>query len=152
MTGCKVIIIVCVSLLFSNLFSVPKSVHSFELSSESKLSRSGFVLPQKPETQLTRAEQKGKALYEYYCALCHGKTGKGDGFNSYNLDPPPAKHADPARMKARSDSQLRIIIRKGGRGLGLSPLMPAWAETLTDKQVADLIAYIRTLSRQAKSN
>jgi hypothetical protein len=80
---------------------------------------SGLVLPQKRKSELTPAEQKGQSLYEYYCALCHGKTGKADGFNSYNLTHSPKNLADRAQMAVLSDSQIEKVIRDGGP--------PAWA-------------------------
>ncbi len=107
-----------------------------------------FQLPQKPKSALTPVEQKGRTLYGYYCALCHGKTGKGDGFNSYNLTKPPRNFTDRARMAALSDSRIKKTILDGGAALGMSPDMPAWGGVLTDKEASDLTAYIRTLAKQ----
>ena len=109
---------------------------------------SKFQLPQKPASALTPAEQKGRSLYEYYCALCHGKTGKGDGFNSYILSKPPRNFTDRARMTALSDSRIKKTILEGGAAVGLSPDMPAWGGVLTEKKASDLTAFIRTLAKQ----
>jgi mono/diheme cytochrome c family protein len=105
-----------------------------------------FVLPQKTKNELTPAEQKGQSLYEYYCVICHGKMGKGDGFNSYNLTNPPKNLADRSQMAVLSDSQIEKVIRDGGTTLGLSPQMPAWGGVLTEKETADVTAFIRTLA------
>jgi len=113
-------------------------------------SQSTFVLPQKHRTSLTREELRGKALYEYYCALCHGKTGNADGFNSYNVSPPPAKHTDTTLMATLSNTQIQKIIREGGPSIGRSPQMPPWGNVLTDQEIADLTAFIRTLSSSAE--
>jgi mono/diheme cytochrome c family protein len=107
-----------------------------------------FVLPQKPKNELTPAEQKGQSLYEYYCVICHGKRGKGDGFNSYNLTKPPKNFTDRDQMAVLSDSQIEKAIRDGGTALGLSPQMPAWVGVLTEKEAADVTAFIRTLAVQ----
>ena len=40
-----------------------------------------------PWIDFTYAERKGKQLYDHYCAVCHGSSGEGDGFNAFNLDP-----------------------------------------------------------------
>ncbi|MFZ0451633.1 MAG: cytochrome c [Desulfatiglandaceae bacterium] len=109
---------------------------------------SKFQLPQIPKSALTPAEQKGRALYEYYCTLCHGKTGKGDGINSYNLSKPPRNFTDRARMAAISDSQIQKVIKEGGTVMSLSPLMPAWGGVLTVGEASDLTAFIRTLAKQ----
>lgn len=108
---------------------------------------SGFVLPQKHEIFPSRSAQRGRDLYDYYCAICHGKTGRADGFNAPNLATPPAEHADANRMAARTDLQLREIIGKGGPAFSLSPQMPPWGALLTDQEVSDLIAYIRVLPK-----
>ena len=111
-----------------------------------KEERSKFLLPQK-QSKLTFVEQKGKALYDYYCVLCHGVTGNGDGFNSYMLATPPAKLADPAFMAKLSDEQIKGVIRDGGAAHGLSSIMPSWGGLLKAKDITVLIAYIRTLSK-----
>jgi cytochrome c len=116
--------------------------------SENRPASSGFKLPHKPKSALTPAEQKGQPLYEYYCVLCHGKTGKGDGFNSYNLTKSPKNFTDQAQMAALSDSQIERAILEGGVGLGLSPQMPAWGGVLSDKEASELTAFIRTLAKQ----
>jgi mono/diheme cytochrome c family protein len=119
-----------------------------QTTSEERPESSGFKLPHKPKSALTPVEQNGQSLYEYYCALCHGKTGKGDGFNSYNLTKSPKNFTDKAQMAALSDSQIERAILEGGRGLGLSPQMPAWGGVLSDKQASELTAFIRTLAKQ----
>ncbi len=120
----------------------------FQPSSEDRPATSGFLLPQIPKSALTPAEQKGQALYAYYCLLCHGKTGKGDGFNSYNLTTPPRNFTDRAKMASLSDKQIEKTILQGGAAQGLSPQMPAWGGVLTQRQATDLTAFIRTFAKQ----
>ena len=107
-----------------------------------------FELPRKHLSNLTPAEQIGQDLYRHYCTICHGMTGQGDGFNSFNLATTPAKHADSARMTNRSDSQIQKVIKEGGTALDMSPLMPPWGAVLTDRQIVALSTYIRTLTKQ----
>jgi mono/diheme cytochrome c family protein len=136
-------------LLFSLLVSLSVTGQMPQSSPQGEVKQPGFVLPQKHQSRLTPAEQRGRALYEYYCYLCHGKTGKADDFNSYSLTSSPAKFADAAFMATLSDNQMRTVIKGGGSSLGLSPQMPTWGGVLTDKQVDDVIAFIRTLSKKA---
>jgi mono/diheme cytochrome c family protein len=110
--------------------------------------QSGFDLPEKPKSTMTASEQRGGNLYEYYCAVCHGKTGEGDGINSFQLTTPPAKHADEALMSTLSDADIQKVIKGGGPAFGRSPQMPPWGGVLTDRQVADLVAFIRVLSKK----
>jgi len=89
----------------------------------------------------------GREAYQHYCQTCHGESGAGDGFNAFNLDPHPRDLSDPDFQKKKSDDDLRDAIRRGGAGVGLSPLMPPWGHTLTDRQVDGLILYLRTFRR-----
>ncbi|MEE8399136.1 MAG: cytochrome c [Desulfobacterales bacterium] len=108
---------------------------------------SGFVLPEEHETGLTNKEKRGSVLYGYYCALCHGDSGKGDGFNSFSLSTAPAEHADASYMDTLSDSYIRMVIKNGGASQERSPLMPSWGAVLNDKQISYLITFIRTLAQ-----
>ena len=88
----------------------------------------------------------GKEHYQLYCASCHGATGAGDGPVSAGLDPKPAAHSDGEYMNALSDAHLRKVIAEGGAAAGKSPLMAPWGGTLSDDQITDVIAYIRSLA------
>ncbi len=90
---------------------------------------------------------QGKLTFTYYCQTCHGETGAGDGFNAFNLDPHPRDLSAPEFQKKKSDADLADAIRRGGSGVGLSALMPPWGHTLSDRQVGELVLYIRTLSK-----
>jgi mono/diheme cytochrome c family protein len=137
-------------LLFSLLVSLSVTAPVSPTAPQGGVKQSGFVLPPKHESRLSPAEQRGQALYEYYCYLCHGKTGNGDGFNSYTLLKPPAKLADATFMATVSDIQIHTVIKGGGPALGLSPQMPTWGGVLTDKQIDDVIAFIRTLAKKTQ--
>lgn len=94
---------------------------------------------------LSYSAREGRALFQHYCATCHGPEGRGDGFNAYNLDPRPRDLADPAFQAQRSHDDLAAIIRLGGGAAGLSTAMPPWGRTLNHRQVQNLIVYLRTL-------
>ncbi len=142
--GFRFILILCGVLLFPMLLLMG-------CAEEHLSEQSGFVLPQKHLTSLTREEQRGKVLYEYYCALCHGKTGEGDGFNSFNMSTPPARHTDAILMGTLSDTQIQLVIREGGSALGRSPQMPPWGGVLTDQEISDLTVFIRTLAKPGRN-
>jgi mono/diheme cytochrome c family protein len=92
----------------------------------------------------------GKDVYQHYCQTCHGETGAGDGFNAFNLDPRPRDLSAPI-FQGKSDAELVDAIRRGGAGVGLSPLMPPWGRTLTARQIEDVILFLRTLRRPEAS-
>ena len=103
----------------------------------------------KPEAVLNYEQSNGKKLFEHYCAVCHGASGEGDGFNAFNLSPKPRNLTDRAAMTSFSDQQLADAISRGGWERGKSNLMPPWGHTLNERQIRYLVAYLRTL-RESK--
>ncbi len=89
----------------------------------------------------------GRKIYKMNCSPCHGEKGKGDGVGARLLPVKPADHSDGNVMNNRSDKYLSKIISKGGSAVGKSTYMPAWGGRFSDRQIRDLIAHIRTLSR-----
>ena len=94
--------------------------------------------------------EQGKRLYRENCAPCHGESGKGDGVGARSLPVRPADHTNGALMGSRTDAFLRDVIAKGGSGMGLSSFMPAWQGLFKDKEIKDLVDYIRTLAVPTK--
>jgi mono/diheme cytochrome c family protein len=92
----------------------------------------------------------GRLIYGRYCAVCHGETGGGDGFNAYNIkaayDVTPAAFADSAFMASLKDDVALAAIRGGGPAIGKSPAMPPWGRTLTASELADVWHYARSLA------
>ena len=107
--------------------------------------------PPEPEPVAHDPIARGNDTYQLYCASCHGPKGAGDGPTSTSLDPKPAKHNDGDYMNPLSDEHLSKVIKEGGVAVGKSPLMAPWGGTLSDEQVADVIAFIRSLAVPAYS-
>jgi mono/diheme cytochrome c family protein len=97
---------------------------------------------------LSRAQNQadGKKVYTTYCVSCHGEKGKGDGTAAASLPAKPADHTNGAMMNQLNDKFLYDIISKGGGAVGKSSFMPAWGGALTDAQIRDVIAFIRSLA------
>ena len=91
-------------------------------------------------------QAQGKKLYNSYCVGCHGDQGRGDGPAAAALPVKPANHTDGTVMNQLPDKFLMEIISKGGGAVGKSPVMPAWGGALNDKQIRDIIAYVRSLA------
>ena len=91
-------------------------------------------------------QAEGRKLYASYCATCHGEKGKGDGMAAKSLPVKPADHTNGVLMNQHNDKFLMDIIFKGGNAVGKSSFMPAWGGALDEKQVRDLVAFIRTLA------
>jgi len=88
----------------------------------------------------------GKARYDLFCGSCHGASGKGDGPAAASLTPKPRDHSDGKYMNTLTDKYVFDIIKGGGASAGKSPLMPPWAGQLSDQDIRNLVAYIRSLA------
>ena len=82
------------------------------------------------------------------CAQCHGATGMGDGMalTELNIAVRPVPWPDKVGMAKFSDDQLTQIITQGGKAVGKSGAMPKFHNKLSDEQIADVVAYIRSLA------
>ena len=89
---------------------------------------------------------RGATHYATLCASCHGARGDADTPIALALVPKPARHNDGAYMNELDNEHLFLVIKNGGSALGKSPLMAAWGGSLTDAQIRDVIAFIRTLA------
>ena len=88
----------------------------------------------------------GQAKYQQLCVTCHGASGKGDGPAAVALTPKPKDLIETTK----SDAELKAVISKGGAAVGLSPVMPAWGATVSEADITNLIAHIRSLRSVTK--
>jgi cytochrome c553 len=81
-----------------------------------------------------KTEKSAAALFQQNCATCHGSDGKG----AASVRPPD--FTNPAFQRSVSGREITNAIRNGkanGR-------MPAWAGKLSDAQINNLAAYVRS--------
>ncbi len=96
--------------------------------------------------------QRGQQLYRHYCAACHGIEGTGTGRNAPYLERmgrAPRDHTDVWYMNRLSDAELYRAISEGKRRDGEPPFMPWWGYTLTEQDIWNLVAFIRSLAKDA---
>lgn len=84
---------------------------------------------------------KGKKVYADKCVGCHGEKGKGDGPGAGMLSKKPADYTDKKAMSKLTDADLKRTVKQG------KAPMPAWSMILTDQEIDDVVAYIRTFSK-----
>lgn len=112
------------------------------------VSLAAWTVPPAPEGfELGGDAERGKAVFARSCALCHGPAGKGDSSMAASLDPKPRDLTDRALLAKRSDWELYLVIRDGGKALDLSPQMFSFKSLLKDQQIRDAAAYVRSLAR-----
>lgn len=98
--------------------------------------------------------EQGKTLYVEYCLQCHGGRGEGWGW-SKKVPPPPVPIpdlSDPKHMKQLSDEYLFDIIKGGGEAVGKTRLMPPAGRVITDAEIWDVVAYLRSLTPKGKGS
>ena len=90
-----------------------------------------------------QARQRGKALFQQNCVLCHGAAADGHGVRSMGLDRTPADFSNPQWNAASAPARIYHAIREGVPG---SP-MPSWS-ALSEAETWDLVAYLVSVSTQ----
>ena len=83
---------------------------------------------------------KGKNIYVDKCLKCHGEKGRGDGPKAEDLEKKPADYTDKEKMSKLTDADLKKTVKEGKKP------MPAFGKKLTEEQIDDVIAYVRSFA------
>ncbi len=97
---------------------------------------------QQPQLQRPNPEA-GERFYKQNCINCHGASGRGDGAAADKLEPKPADLTSD-KTQAKQDTELIETIKFGRPGTA----MPGWVSELDERDMRDMMAYIRTLGRK----
>jgi mono/diheme cytochrome c family protein len=85
----------------------------------------------------------GRKLYDRHCSECHGNTGKGDGMAGEGLDEKPSDLTDAEWEHGNTDGELFVVVRDGA---GPKSEMKGFAKKLAEKEIWDVVNFVRTLS------
>jgi mono/diheme cytochrome c family protein len=85
----------------------------------------------------------GKALFGQHCAVCHGLKGKGNGPSGKALDPKPTDFT----MATPNDDEWFKATKEGTAAVGKSKGMEGFGKKLTDAEIRDVLAYVKTLKK-----
>jgi mono/diheme cytochrome c family protein len=83
--------------------------------------------------------ERGREVYADKCQRCHGADGQGHTRLGEEVNPPDL--SDPALHRRRGAARMIASVTNGRGG------MPAFRQKLSRQQIADSVAYVRTLRR-----
>ena len=92
-----------------------------------------------PEADTAETIEAGKKLYARHCASCHGPNGKGDGGMALSGGE-PSDLTDDKWDCGSTDGEIFVAIRDG-----LSSDMLAYKDKLNEKQIWQVVTFIRSL-------
>ena len=83
--------------------------------------------------------EAGKAVYDYKCKKCHGTNGEGNAAlaKSWKVTFPDFRSKE---LQRKTDADLKKVVAEG-KGKMLPP------KDLSDQQVEDVIAFLRSLAK-----
>ena len=108
---------------------------------EESMRTDGALLPRDSQDA---AIFRGGLVYANYCVTCHGINADGNGRAARLHNPRPAN----LRASDKNDAYIGLIVRRGGEAIGRSQGMPPWGEELTDEQIKDVVAFVRSVNGQ----
>lgn len=114
--------------------TIPRGYHPFHYGAgEREAERAGLELKD-PYRPTDKTLEEGKALFETYCAVCHGVQGKGDGPISSKIPSPPSYHSD--RLMQFAPGRFFHVITMG------SGKMPSYAAQLSTDERWKIVTYV----------
>lgn len=99
-----------------------------------------------PEAVNAETIEAGRKLFQRYCASCHGAGGKGDGGMALSGGT-PSDLTDETWDYGSTDGEIFVAIRDG-----VSSDMLAYKERLTDKQIWQVVGFVRSLGPKPKTS
>ncbi|GIX46353.1 MAG: hypothetical protein KatS3mg131_0564 [Candidatus Tectimicrobiota bacterium] len=88
---------------------------------------------------------RGKEIYQERCLLCHGALGQGWAWHKKAVRPPVPVPDLRQVVPQRSDEYLITVIRDGGEAVGLTRFMPAFGFDMSEQDLRDVVAFLRSL-------
>jgi mono/diheme cytochrome c family protein len=117
--------------------TIPRGYQPFHFGSgEKEAERAGREL-KNPYRATEQTLEEGKALFETYCAVCHGAQGKGDGPISSKIPPPPSYLSD--RLMEFAPGRIFHVVTLG------TGKMPSYATQLSASERWKIVTYVHTV-------
>ena len=85
----------------------------------------------------------GKAVYQRYCATCHGLNGEGG--SGSDISPPAPDLTDREWKRGSTDGEIFSVIKNGvPPELNMEP----WADRIKDPDIWNVVNYVRSLAKK----
>ena len=90
---------------------------------------------------------RGAEIFAANCVACHGAAGSPDPDSPLvkNLGVVPADFSDTLFNSREGESEWKLVATHGGASLGFSEVMPAFGGSLSEEDIDNTLAYIKTL-------
>ncbi|MBI5326707.1 MAG: c-type cytochrome [Deltaproteobacteria bacterium] len=98
--------------------------------------RSNAATIQKPIAPSYESLARGKVMYDTYCAICHGESGRGDGTVGKKYVPPTDLTSEYVQRKP--DGDIYYTITYGGLAI-----MPVYGDAIIPEDRWHLVNYIK---------
>lgn len=92
---------------------------------------------------------EGSSLFSRQCSGCHGAAGAGSPMGQ-SLRPPATKLGDSTILAGIDNDYLFWRISDGGGFAPFQSAMPAYGSILSEEQIGQLVAYIRSLESKSE--
>ena len=104
---------------------------------------SGTISAQQTQspTTLTPAEKSGRSIFQTRCAMCHVGQEPASELATASERRPATLGPLLSKANASDETRLRQKIKEGSR------LMPGYKHALTDEQIDQVIAFMKTIER-----
>jgi mono/diheme cytochrome c family protein len=132
-------IILCVALVAGWAGFLQDAAKSTEEKPAAAADAAKLVNPVKPTPESLGA---GKKAYGQDCAMCHGKTGAGDGDLAVDMKLTLKDYRDAEALKSLTDGEIFTIIDKG------KGQMSGEEGRMKPAQIWNVVNYVRTLGKK----
>lgn len=108
--------------------------------------------PAKPQVAtgfvLNGKAARGKAIFQQRCAICHGDKGDGKSAVAQVSRVKPRDFTNGQIMATITDRELYLAVRDGGPAVGKSAQMLGFSGILSEQEIRDVAAFVRSLARR----
>ncbi len=88
-----------------------------------------------------------QVVYHNYCSVCHGDRGDGKSRAQHSLNPGPRDFTSPEAAHKMTRNKMIDIVANGSPKTAMVP----WKSQLSQKQIEEVVDYIRTAFMRASS-